>query len=303
MATTLDLDIITPGAVKFDGKAEIVVAPGARRRLGALPNHAPMLTTLRIGVLRATVVEGSARGAWSTPSTAASCRSHRTKCIVLTDVALAADEIDVEKTPREQKRAEEALAQKRGADDSAERNAVAWAPRSSRSLTNNGRWYYSGPPRRSAHSARHRRRPASRRQRRRRPAPRTPRSPSWPRRSSPKARSCSTPFRASPTSTSWRRCSESLGARVREQPGGTLVIDTASINAQRRAVCARQQAQRVVRRDRPAARALRPRAKCRSRAAACSDRARSTCTSSGFELLGASVDARARLDHRCGRRV
>ena len=127
MATTLDLDIITPGAAKFQGKAEIVVAPGGAGDLAALPQHAPMLTTLRIGVLRATVVEDSGTRRLELAVNGGFMQITPAKVIVLTDVALAADEIDAGATQLEQKRAEEALAQKRGTDDSAERSAVAWA--------------------------------------------------------------------------------------------------------------------------------------------------------------------------------
>jgi F-type H+-transporting ATPase subunit epsilon len=127
MATTLDLDIITPSAAKFQGKAEIVVAPGGAGDLAALPQHAPMLTTLRIGVLRATVADENGTRRLELAVNGGFMQITPSKVIVLTDVALAADEIDAGATELEQKRAEEALAQKRGSDDSAERRAVSWA--------------------------------------------------------------------------------------------------------------------------------------------------------------------------------
>jgi F-type H+-transporting ATPase subunit epsilon len=127
MATTLDLNIVTPGAVKFDGKAEIVVAPGSAGDLAALPSHAPMLTALRAGVLRATVAESAGTRRVEYAVNGGFMQITPAKVIVLTDVALAAAEIDAESVRREHKRAEEALAQKRGSDDHAERNAVAWA--------------------------------------------------------------------------------------------------------------------------------------------------------------------------------
>jgi F-type H+-transporting ATPase subunit epsilon len=127
MATTLDLDIITPGAVKFNGKAEIVVAPGSAGDLAALPSHAPMLTTLRVGVLRATVSDGAGTRRLSLAVNRGFMQITPAKVIVLSDQALAADEVEPEAARREHKRAEEALAQKRGTDDRAERDAVAWA--------------------------------------------------------------------------------------------------------------------------------------------------------------------------------
>jgi F-type H+-transporting ATPase subunit epsilon len=127
MAATIDLDIITPGAVKFQGKAEIVVAPGGAGDLAALPNHAPMLTTLRAGVLRATVVGETGTRRLELAVNGGFMQITAAKVIVLTDVALAADEIDAEAVARDQKRAEEALAQKHGTDDRADRTAVTWA--------------------------------------------------------------------------------------------------------------------------------------------------------------------------------
>jgi F-type H+-transporting ATPase subunit epsilon len=127
MPNTLDLDIITPGAVKYRGKAEIVVAPGGAGDLAALPSHAPMLTTLRVGVLRATVADGAGTRRLELALNGGLMQITPAKVIVLTDLALASDEVDAEAAHREHKRAEEALAQKRGTDDSAERTAVAWA--------------------------------------------------------------------------------------------------------------------------------------------------------------------------------
>ena len=133
MAATIDFAVITPGDIKFQGKAEIVVAPGAAGDLGALPNHAPMLTTLRVGVVRATIVDADASDAQS-----ASTRLEFAvdggfmqilpdRVVVLTDVALGASEIDADAVRGELKRAEEELAAKRGTDDAAQRRAVAWA--------------------------------------------------------------------------------------------------------------------------------------------------------------------------------
>ena len=127
MAATLDLNIITPGAVTFDGTAEIVVAPGSAGDLAALPNHAPMLTTLRAGVLRATVADGAGTRRVEYAVNGGFMQITPAKVIVLTDLALSAAEIDADAARREHKRAEEALSQKRGSDDRAERDAVAWA--------------------------------------------------------------------------------------------------------------------------------------------------------------------------------
>ena len=125
MAASVDLDVITPGAVKFQGKVEIVVAPGGAGDLAALPNHAPMLTTLRTGVLRATLADSEKRRIEFAVN-GGFMQITPTKCVVLTDMALSAADINIEAAQAEARRAAESLAQKRGADDGKERDAVAW---------------------------------------------------------------------------------------------------------------------------------------------------------------------------------
>jgi|SRR5271165_821825 len=135
MAAVTHLTIVTPTAKKFEGDAELVIAPGAAGDLGALAAHAPLLTTLRVGVVKANVVGGGAeaqtgdaapgRVEFAVPGGFMEVLPDRV--IVLTDAAISRDEVDVEATRAELKRAEEALAQKRGVDDGEERHAVAWA--------------------------------------------------------------------------------------------------------------------------------------------------------------------------------
>jgi F-type H+-transporting ATPase subunit epsilon len=126
MAASIDLDVITPGAVKFQGKVEIVVAPGGAGDLAALPNHAPMLTTLRVGVLRATVADGEKRRVEFAVN-GGFMQITPNKCVVLTDMALSAADINIDAAQAEARRAADSLAQKRGVDDRNERDAVAWA--------------------------------------------------------------------------------------------------------------------------------------------------------------------------------
>jgi F-type H+-transporting ATPase subunit epsilon len=130
VAAPFRLSVITPTATKFDGDVEIVVAPGAAGDLGVLANHAPLLTTLRTGVVAAT----TAAGAQSSGSSRVQFAVNRgflsalaDKVIILTDVALAPDEINAEEARADVRRAEEGLAQKRGQDDQVERDAMAWA--------------------------------------------------------------------------------------------------------------------------------------------------------------------------------
>ena len=59
MATT-HLSLVTPAALKFEGEVELVIAPGAAGDLAALVNHAPLLTTLRTGLVKADTIGPSA---------------------------------------------------------------------------------------------------------------------------------------------------------------------------------------------------------------------------------------------------
>lgn len=49
---TLHVVLVTALQTIFDGESEMVNAPGSEGRLGILPRHAPLLTTLDLGELR-----------------------------------------------------------------------------------------------------------------------------------------------------------------------------------------------------------------------------------------------------------
>ncbi len=133
MAALSDFSIVTPAEVKYEGQAEIVVAPGAAGDIGVLANHAPLLTTLRIGVLSASVIRTAVSDAKPIADrveyavNGGFLQVLHNKIAVLSDMALGAADIDVATASAELKRAEEALSQKRGSDDRAERESVAWA--------------------------------------------------------------------------------------------------------------------------------------------------------------------------------
>jgi F-type H+-transporting ATPase subunit epsilon len=55
MASTVPFKLITPAAVAFEGEAELVIATGTEGEFGILPKHAPFLTALKPGVMRANV--------------------------------------------------------------------------------------------------------------------------------------------------------------------------------------------------------------------------------------------------------
>ena len=57
MARTIPFKLITPQAIAFEGEAELVIVVGTEGEEGVLAGHAPFLTALRPGVLRANVID------------------------------------------------------------------------------------------------------------------------------------------------------------------------------------------------------------------------------------------------------
>lgn len=51
MAETLEFELVSPEKLLVSEPVEMVVVPGAEGNFGALPRHAPMLSTVRPGVL------------------------------------------------------------------------------------------------------------------------------------------------------------------------------------------------------------------------------------------------------------
>ncbi|MCJ7723811.1 MAG: ATP synthase F1 subunit epsilon, partial [Anaerolineales bacterium] len=45
-------EIVSQDRMVFEGDADIVVVPGVSGEMGILPNHAPLLSTLKFGFLR-----------------------------------------------------------------------------------------------------------------------------------------------------------------------------------------------------------------------------------------------------------
>jgi F-type H+-transporting ATPase subunit epsilon len=133
MAIATRLSIVTPEATKFEGDVEIVIAPGAAGDLAALPNHAPLLTTLRPGLVIAKSAAAADRAELEAQTgtrfavDGGFMQVMPDRVIVLCDRAVAPNEVDVESARREHQRALEALAEKKGVDDAAERVAVAFS--------------------------------------------------------------------------------------------------------------------------------------------------------------------------------
>ena len=97
MANAIPFQLITPLSVKFDGEAELVIAVGTEGEVGILPSHAPYLTALRPGVLRANVREGGGETTRRLELALSEgfMQALPGKVTILADAALERDEVDI----------------------------------------------------------------------------------------------------------------------------------------------------------------------------------------------------------------
>jgi len=109
MANTVPFTLITPLSVKFDGEAELVIAVGTEGETGILPSHAPYLTALRPGVLRANVRDGATTRRLELAASEGFLQALPGKVTILADAALSRDEIDIAQTREELAAATEEL--------------------------------------------------------------------------------------------------------------------------------------------------------------------------------------------------
>src|SRR5262245_2134826 len=61
MAQTFKFELVSPERIVFSGEAEQVLLPGSEGDMPILPNHAPVLSTLRPGILDVTLHGATAR--------------------------------------------------------------------------------------------------------------------------------------------------------------------------------------------------------------------------------------------------
>ena len=98
MATTVPFKLITPLKVVFDGEAELVIAVTTEGEEGVLPKHAPFLSALKPGVLRANVIEGGTANRLELATSEGFMQALPDRVTVLVDEALRFEDIDVAKT-------------------------------------------------------------------------------------------------------------------------------------------------------------------------------------------------------------
>ena len=106
MAERIKLEILTPERRVLNETVDEVVVPGLNGELGILPDHAPLISQLKTGILNYRL--GPERKELHISGGFVEVLSDRVS--VLSDVAEKAEEIDLERARRAKERAERRLA-------------------------------------------------------------------------------------------------------------------------------------------------------------------------------------------------
>lgn len=105
-------EIVSQDRMVYEGDADIVVLPGMDGEMGILPHHAPLLTTLKFGLIKV-----RAKGEEQVFTVAGGVAEVQPEIVtVLADAAENVQEIDVTRAEAARKRAEEALSSVRPED-------------------------------------------------------------------------------------------------------------------------------------------------------------------------------------------
>jgi len=114
----LDCEILTPEGRVFEGRAEMVIVPGAEGELGVLPRHSPIIARLKVGEVRVKF-EGNTWRSWAINE--GYFKMQYDRAMVLVEAAVAATDIDVEKARAEAEDARRRIAEAEGGDSELDR--------------------------------------------------------------------------------------------------------------------------------------------------------------------------------------
>ena len=114
----LDCEILTPAGRVFEGRAEMVVVPGAEGELGVLPRHSAIIARLKVGEVRVKFA-GNEWRSWAINE--GYFKMQYDRAMVLVEDAVAATEIDVEKARADAEDAQRRLTEAEGGDSELDR--------------------------------------------------------------------------------------------------------------------------------------------------------------------------------------
>ena len=109
---TIRCEIVSQDRMVFTGDVDIVVLPGATGEMGILPKHAPVLTSLKFGIIK--IRKGGKEEVFTVAGGIAEVQPDIVT--VLADAAENVQEIDIARADAARVRAEEALAKGLSAD-------------------------------------------------------------------------------------------------------------------------------------------------------------------------------------------
>jgi F-type H+-transporting ATPase subunit epsilon len=112
MAKTFHVDIVSAEQQIFSGEAEMLVAPGEAGELGILPEHMPLLTRIKPGVVR--IKSGGAEDEVIYVS-GGMMEVQPDRVTVLADTSVRAHDLDEAKAMEAERLAKEALSNRTGA--------------------------------------------------------------------------------------------------------------------------------------------------------------------------------------------
>jgi F-type H+-transporting ATPase subunit epsilon len=116
MAATIPFKLITPTKVIFEGEADLVIAVTTEGEEGILAHHAPFLSALKPGVLRANILDNGATRRLELATGEGFMQALPDRLTVLVDEALTFEDVDVAKARAE---LAEATERQRSAPDTA----------------------------------------------------------------------------------------------------------------------------------------------------------------------------------------
>jgi F-type H+-transporting ATPase subunit epsilon len=119
MAATLQLEIVTPEAIVFSEAVEMVTLPGVEGEMGIYPQHMPLITQLVPGEI--IVTNGAQQRALAVGEGIVEITA--TRVAIVTDMAVAAENIDEVLVEEARKRAAARLNEKLSDEEVASVNA------------------------------------------------------------------------------------------------------------------------------------------------------------------------------------
>lgn len=110
----LDLEIISPEKKVYTGKVKSVTIPGTKGNFQVLYNHAPLISTFDIGIIKLVLSDDSTQ---IFTTSGGSTEVLDNKVLILSDTVEPIESIDIERARRAKERAETRLTKKEGIVD------------------------------------------------------------------------------------------------------------------------------------------------------------------------------------------